>query len=74
MRLLLEKFRIPVSDVVVIHDITHSPSKPTKTWFDDLTNEFIRKDDDPSNSDSNGELSYTVEAAIERPIYLNNVI
>ncbi|XP_046440487.1 bumetanide-sensitive sodium-(potassium)-chloride cotransporter-like [Daphnia pulex] len=52
MRLLLEKFRIPVSDVVVIHDITHSPSKQTKTWFDNLTNEFVRKDDDPSNSDS----------------------
>lgn len=74
MRLLLKKFRIPVSDVVVIHDINHSPSKQTKTWFDDLTNEFIRKDDDPSNSDSNGELSCTVEAAIEWPIYLNNVI
>ncbi|XP_046634387.1 bumetanide-sensitive sodium-(potassium)-chloride cotransporter-like isoform X2 [Daphnia pulicaria] len=53
MRLLLEKFRIPVSDVVVIHDMTHPPSKQTKIWFDNLTSEFVRKDDDPSNADSN---------------------
>jgi hypothetical protein len=67
MRLLLEKFRIPVSDVVVIHDMTHPPSKQTKIWFDNLTSEFVRKDDDPSNADSNSELSYIVEdAQIER--------
>jgi hypothetical protein len=56
MRLLLDKFRIPVSDVVVIHDMTHSPSIQTKTWFDALTEDFVRKDDDPSILDSNGEL------------------
>ena len=53
MKFLLEKFRIPVSDVVVIHDITQSPSFQTKTWFDALTKDFVRKDDDPSNLDSN---------------------
>nr|CAH0110929.1 unnamed protein product [Daphnia galeata] len=53
MKLLLEKFRIPVSDVVVIHDMTQSPSFQTKTWFDALTKDFVRKDDDPSNLDSN---------------------
>ena len=55
MKLLLEKFRIPVSDVVVIHDITQSPSFQTKTWFDALTKDFVRKDDDPSNLDSNSK-------------------
>ena len=55
MKFLLEKFRIPVSDVVVIHDITQSPSFQTKTWFDALTKDFVRKDDDPSNLDSNSK-------------------
>jgi hypothetical protein len=71
MRLLLEKFRIPVSDVVVIHDMTHPPSKQTKTWFDNLTSEFVRKDDDPSNADSNSELSYIVEDAQIETLTIN---
>jgi|688.fasta_scaffold2606585_2 solute carrier family 12 sodium/potassium/chloride transporter 2 len=56
MRLLLGKFRIPVSDVVVIPDMTYPPSAQTKTWFDALTKDFVRKDDDPGNLDSSGEL------------------
>jgi solute carrier family 12 sodium/potassium/chloride transporter 2 len=56
MRLLLGKFRIPVSDVVVIPDMTYPPSAPTKSWFDALTRDFVRKDDDPSILDSSGEL------------------
>lgn len=56
MRLLLGKFRIPVSDVVVIPDMTYPPSAQTKSWFDALTHDFVRKDDDPSILDSSGEL------------------
>ena len=54
MRLLLRKFRIPVSDVVVIPDMTYPPSNQTKTWFDVLTNEFVRRDDEPVDSESTG--------------------
>ena len=44
MSLLLAKFRIPVSDVVLISDITLPPSTSTKTWFDNLTKEYVRND------------------------------
>ncbi len=54
MRLLLSKFRIPVSDVVVIPDMTYPPSTQTKTWFDALTNEFVRRDDEPVDPESTG--------------------
>ena len=54
MRLLLRKFRIPVSDVVVIPDMTYPPSNQTKIWFDVLTNEFVRRDDEPVDSESTG--------------------
>lgn len=54
MRLLLSKFRILVSDVVVIPDLTDDPSPQTKTWFDNLTHDFVRKDDDSSIADCNG--------------------
>lgn len=55
MRLLLGKFRIPVSDVVVIPDMTYPPSAQTKNWFDALTHDFVRKDDDATNQNSNGK-------------------
>ena len=55
MRLLLSKFRIPVSDVVVVPDMTYPPSNQTKTWFDALTNEFVRRDDELVDPESTGE-------------------
>lgn len=45
MKQLMRKFRIPVSDVVVIPDIVTPPSTATRAWFDNLTREFVRKDD-----------------------------
>ena len=46
MKQLLEKFRIPVSDVIAIPDVTASPSDETKTWFDSLINNLIQSDND----------------------------
>lgn len=47
MRLLLNKFRIPVSEVVVIPDVASpAPALQTQTWFDDLTRKFFIADDD----------------------------
>ena len=58
MRQLLNKFRIPVSDVVVIPDVTLPPSSSTKTWFDAFTNEFVRKDDDATVQGSTSKFSF----------------
>ena len=44
MMQLLAKFRIPVSDVVLISDITLPPQTTTKTWFDNLTKNYVRHD------------------------------
>ena len=46
MGMLLEKFRIPIQEVVVISELTAPPSTATKTWFDALTRDLIRKDED----------------------------
>ena len=48
MKLLLEKFRIPIQEVVAISELTAPPSTATKTWFDALTHDLIRKDYDTS--------------------------
>ena len=37
------------------HDMIQSPSFQTKTWFDALTKDLVRKDDDPSYLDSNSK-------------------
>lgn len=60
MRLLLSKFRILVSDVVVIPDLTETPSPQTKAWFDALTHEFVRKDDDSSIQNCNGAYTFSM--------------
>ena len=52
MRQLLNKFRIPVSDVIVIPDITAPPSSATKTWFDSLTSNLVRRDTDKTTDES----------------------
>lgn len=44
-----------MSDVVVIPDMTYPPSAQTKNWFDALTHDFVRKDDDATNQNSNGK-------------------
>jgi len=52
MGMLLEKFRIPIQEVVVISELTAPPSTATKTWFDALTRDLIRKDEDMSEIES----------------------
>lgn len=54
----MSKFRIPVSDVVVIPDVTLPPATQTKAWFDALTQEFVRKDDDAQNQDATSKFSF----------------
>ncbi|XP_046634308.1 bumetanide-sensitive sodium-(potassium)-chloride cotransporter-like [Daphnia pulicaria] len=71
MRLLLGKFRIPVSDVVVIPDMTYPPSAPTKSWFDALTRDFVRKDDDPSILDSSVPVIKESELMAQKPKTFN---
>ena len=48
MRMLMNKFRIAVSDVVVIPDITAPPSAATRAWFDFTIRNMICKDNDPA--------------------------
>ena len=50
MKQLLDKFRIPVSDVVVISDVTSPPSYDTKTWFESLTKNLVYQDSDSFNN------------------------
>lgn len=57
MRLLLSKFRIPVSDVVVIPDITAPPSATTKSWFDALTRDLVRRDQEAQIEDTSSKLN-----------------
>merc|ERR1712071_346799 len=52
MRQLLNKFRIPIQEVIVIPDITAPPSNATKAWFDALTRDLVRKDSDHSDLSS----------------------
>ena len=49
---LLKKFRIPVSDVIVIPDINAPPSEGSKTWFDSMVNHLVRQDNDPPVNDA----------------------
>lgn len=44
MKLLLKKFRIPVSDVILIPDIMSSPCSQTKSWFGSLTQDLVLVD------------------------------
>jgi len=55
MRQLLNKFRIDVSDVIVIPDITAPPSATTKAWFDNLTSNLVKRDIDATKDDSNSK-------------------
>lgn len=71
MRLLLSKFRIPVSDVVVIPDMTYPPSAQTKNWFDALTHDFVRKDDDATNQNSNVPVIKESELMAQKPKTFN---
>jgi hypothetical protein len=50
MKLLLDKFRIPVSDVIVISDVTSPPSDDTKDWFESLTKNLVCQDKDSLNN------------------------
>jgi len=56
MKQLLDKFRIPVSDVIVIPDITTPPSENTKAWFESMINELTRLDSDPTINNNNGNI------------------
>lgn len=71
MQLLLNKFRILVSDVVVIPDLTETPSPQTKAWFDALTHEFVRKDDDSSIQNCNAPVIKESELIAEKPKTFN---
>jgi len=55
MRQLLNKFRIDVSDVIVIPDITAPPSATTKAWFDTLTSNLVKRDSEATKDDSNSK-------------------
>lgn len=55
MKQLLDKFRIPVSDVVVIPDITTPPSGNTKAWFDSMICGLVHLDSDPNINNTNGK-------------------
>lgn len=55
MKLLLKKFRIPVSDVIVIPDITAPPSAETKSWFDGLTRDLVLLDENPEIVNANSK-------------------
>lgn len=54
MKMLLNKFRIQVRDVVVITDATQAPSAATEAWFDSMTCELVRKSGDAGTSYENG--------------------
>lgn len=56
MEQLLNKFRIPVSDVVVIADVTTPPSEDTKAWFDSMINNLVRLDNDPTVNNTIGKI------------------
>lgn len=61
MRLLLSKFRIPVSDVVVLPDITAPPSATTKSWFDALTRDLVRRDEEALHEDKSSKQSFRLK-------------
>ena len=41
MASLLAKFRIKYSDLIVIKNLKQVPKPSTKTWFDNLINDFV---------------------------------
>ena len=41
MAVLLSKFRIDYSDLVIISDVDEAPKKKTKKWFDGLIRPFL---------------------------------
>jgi len=47
MRLLMNKFRIPIQNVVVIKDMATPPTAATKDWFDSMTKDLISRDPAP---------------------------
>ena len=59
MKQLFNEFRIPVSDVIVIPDITAPPSEGTKTWFDAMVNNLVRQDNDPPVNDASTGITLT---------------
>jgi len=53
MRLLMNKFRIPIQDVIVIEDITTPPSEATRDWFDSMNKNLISRNPAPGRSFKN---------------------
>lgn len=41
MAILLSKFRIDYSDLVIISDVNKAPKERTKQWFDGLIRPFL---------------------------------
>lgn len=41
MAVLLSKFRIDYSDLVIISDISEPPKNRTKQWFDGIVHPFL---------------------------------
>ena len=42
MAILLSKFRIEYSDLVIISDLNEAPTNKTKIWFDNLIRPFLQ--------------------------------
>lgn len=42
MAILLSKFRIDYSDLVIITDVDEAPKSKTKKWFDGLIRPFLQ--------------------------------
>ena len=42
MAVLLSKFRIDYSDLVIISDVNKPPSSKTRQWFDGIIHPFIK--------------------------------
>ena len=42
MAILLSKFRIDYSDLVIITDVDEAPESKTKKWFDGLIRPFLQ--------------------------------
>lgn len=70
MKLLLKKFRIPVSDVIVIPNMMTPPSADTMSWFDGLTRELVQPADSTNTNSMNSFL--ILEAFYDQIVVLCN--
>nr|CAH0112221.1 unnamed protein product [Daphnia galeata] len=74
MAVLLSKFRIDYSDLVIISDVDEAPKKKTKKWFDGLIRPFLEPRTNGMLSSDNGRRTRNFPVQTNRHLKLRELL